>query len=103
MNKRILYLLVIGLVTCFASQAFAQGANEKCDKRDTILAMLARKYNETIVSVALLDNGTVLERTESPDHYSFSLLISDPDGVLTCFLANGKGWNDIPLKKGPNL
>jgi len=64
-----------------------------CGARDDMLTKLASDYREEPASVALTSDGQLLEVLKSDSLMTWSILITNPNGV-TCLVATGEGWQD---------
>ena len=77
----------------FAGDAAAEHA-PTCAKRPLIVENLAKKYNETLVSVGLMSNGNLLEVYAAADGSTWTLITTSPDGE-SCVEAAGTDWNAL--------
>jgi len=71
----------------------ASGPAPICGARDDMLTKLASDYREQPASVALTSDGQLLEVLRSDSMMTWSILITNPNGV-TCLVATGEGWQD---------
>ena len=71
----------------------ASGPAPVCGARDDILNKLASDYREEPASVALTSDGQLLEVLKSDSMMTWSILITNPNGV-SCLVANGESWQD---------
>jgi len=82
------------------ASAFAQS---QCDTRPDLLSYLKTKYNEEIVSMAVTNTGTLVERLESNNKETWSLIITFPVTQQSCLIAAGTGWKELKVKEGEQL
>ena len=74
-----------------------------CAARTDVVAKLASKYHEQPSSMALTNDGRLLEVLKSDDGTSWSILITTPKGV-SCLIAAGENWQDkLNDKLAPQL
>ena len=99
-------LLAIAFVAAFSWPAHANGegsiAAPQCDKRDAVLGILAEKYAEVRVAIGLGSNGGLVEVLSSKDGGTWSIIITSPKG-MSCLVAAGESWQQIPVIKGNPL
>ena len=72
--------------------AFGQ-EKQLCVSRAEFISRLSERYNESVHSLGLDANGTVLEVFTSPKG-SWTILVTRPDGV-SCVVTTGEAWQDI--------
>ncbi len=84
------YILLGGLLL-YSSAAMGQTV---CDKRDNILELLAQKYEETPIAVAITSDGRLLEVLSPKDGTTWTIIMSTPDGT-SCILASGEEWKTL--------
>lgn len=73
----------------------------QCQPRDKILSILAKKHKEAPVAFGLTNKGglvEVLKSTPDADHDTWTIIITSPDGKITCLVAAGQGWRGIEQK-----
>ncbi len=88
----ILGALLIGW-GAFSSSAQAQTI---CGERGAIVASLEKTYSEAPVSMGLGSNGAIIEVFASP-FSTFTIILTRPNG-LTCVMAAGENWEDLPKR-----
>jgi len=81
------------LASC--SPAYAQ---ERCISTQDGYKILEEQYGEQRLFVGQFD-GSLLEVFGNPETKSWSLVLTHPDGI-SCQLANGQGFETIPLVTG---
>lgn len=64
----------------------------ECTDRDVAIKHLKRKYNEEQVSITVTNNGELLERYESKDGKTWSLIITNPFTKISCLITSGTHW-----------
>lgn len=84
------YILIGGLLL-FSSAAMGQTL---CDKRDNVLQLLAQKYEERPIAVAMTSNGQLLEVLSTKDGATWTIILSAPDGT-SCLLTIGEDWKTL--------
>ncbi len=88
----ILSALLIGW-GAFSSSAQAQMI---CGERGPMVASLEKTYSEAPVSMGLGSNGAIIEVFASPSG-TFTIILTRPNG-LTCVMAAGENWEDLPKR-----
>lgn len=81
--------LVFGSAAAFAAD------NPPCGKRTDLLKHLASRFSEAPVASGVTENGGMVEVLASNDGATWTLLVTVPGG-LTCLLAAGEGWENLP-------
>jgi hypothetical protein len=66
-------------------------AAPQCDQRGNVLRGFAEKYREAPVALGVTSGGNLIEVLATGDGATWSLIITDPQG-LTCLVASGEGW-----------
>lgn len=74
----------------------AAHAEPLCVERKTALKSLEKTYSEAPVSIGLASNGSVIEVLASSSG-SFTIILTQPNG-LSCVMAAGENWENLPLK-----
>lgn len=74
-----------------------------CTDRANVLNHLSSRYLEKPVAMGLAHNGGIIEILSSKSGSSWTIIITMPDG-MTCMIASGKNWEDLPqtFGTGPN-
>ena len=85
--------LIVSLVV--AGSASAQMA---CAKRTDILSRLDGQYSEAPVAMGLANNGGVIEVLSSPDGNTWTIIVTDTNG-LSCLVAAGEYWGPAGPKQ----
>lgn len=92
------FLLASALALAFISPAFAQ--TRACAPRDQVVERLADRYGETLQSMGMHANNSLLEVYASESTGTWTILVTSPDGIA-CLIAAGKMWEGsvAPLTK----
>ncbi len=91
---RNLITLIVGLtVGLVASTAMAQGQLQ-CNERDSFLAVLDQKYQETIVGMGVTNTGGLVELLTNPKGATWTIIVTTPQG-MSCLVAAGEGWRNM--------
>ena len=77
----------------FLFPALASAAPLLCGERSDVLTKLAVDFRERPASVALTNDGQLLEVLKSDSKLTWTILITNPNGV-TCLVAAGESWQD---------
>jgi hypothetical protein len=80
--------------------ADAQTRPNACADRDKVVERLAEKYGETLQSLGLHQNNSVLEIYASEDTGTWTILITRTDGKA-CLVAAGQMWEPHALPLTP--
>ncbi len=67
-----------------------------CGERRAVVENLEQTYSEAPVSIGLASNGSVIEVLASPSG-SFTIILTQPNG-LSCIMAAGENWEDLPKR-----
>ena len=87
-------LALLALTLPFAAPADAAPA---CARRDDVVRELANRYKEIPVSVALANNGSLLEVLTSGTGGTWTIIVTSPNGVA-CMVAAGEDWQQtVPV------
>ena len=71
-------ILALALVAAFAAPA-VEAAN--CAQRDAVVKRLETKYSEKLIARGLQSKTALMELFGSPDTGTFTVLITNPNGV----------------------
>lgn len=85
---------LLGLIITFPSRAQAP-----CREREDVLRSLEANYDERVVAQAVTTTGQVIERLESRNGWTWTLIVTTP-GNLTCPVAAGEWWQEIKQPEG---
>jgi hypothetical protein len=77
--------------TFLAAPLRAADAQDRCGMRDSVVALLAEKYEEVQVAIGITDNGDLAEVFAASDGSTWTLVITSPRG-RSCMVAAGEGW-----------
>lgn len=84
-------IVIAAMAAIFATASFGSAmAQGPCQDRRTILAKLAKDYDEAPIAIGMAANGGVLEvLAGTADNNSFTIIVTMPNG-LACMLASGQ-------------
>lgn len=85
--------LIVSLV--IAAPTEAQMA---CAARSELITRLGGQYSEAPVAMGLANNGGVLEVFSSPEGSTWTILVTDTNGI-SCLVAAGEYWGPAGEKK----
>lgn len=71
------------------------GPINNCSTRANVLRHLASKYSESPIGLGVAANGGVLELLTSSEGNTWTIIVTMPNG-LSCMIAAGQGWQQIP-------
>lgn len=74
--------------------AATEEQNRPCADRSKVIARLAERYGETLQSLGLNDDSSVLEVYASEDTGTWTILITRTDG-MACLIASGQAWEKL--------
>jgi hypothetical protein len=83
-------------VLLFASPALSQ-TQMPCADRADVVSRLAERYGETLQSMGLNQNNTILEVYASEETGTWTILLSRADGTA-CLVAAGQMWDGTPAQ-----
>lgn len=84
--------LLLGTVfAIFSTTAFAQS---QCNDRDSVIALLAKKYKEAPVALGVTNTGGLVEVLSTGNGDTWTIIVTTPQG-LSCLVAAGEGWHAI--------
>lgn len=70
-------------------------AQTACADRTQVVSRLEERYGETLQSMGLNQNNTVVEVYASEETGTWTILVTRPDGVA-CLIAAGQMWDGTP-------
>ena len=88
--------LIAAFLAGFLFGSEVHAAEPLCVQRKTALKSLEKTFSEEPVSMGLASNGSVIEVLASPSG-SFTIILTLPNG-LSCVMASGENWENLPLK-----
>ncbi len=62
-----------------------------CAPHDIVVLHLEDRYKESSVAIGVASNGHLVEVFASSKGYTWTLLLTDPNGI-TCMMAAGDNW-----------
>lgn len=84
--------LVAALIVLFGRPAAAQAP--PCAPRALMLSILANSWGERTVAVGVTVRDQLIEVTAAADGGTWTILVSQPDG-LSCVAAAGSNWRSL--------
>ena len=87
--KRVFYYCLLAASVLFCTPA--QAAGNPCGPRADVLADLGKDYREQPIGIGLSRNGVILTLLASPRFHTWTLLITQPNG-MTCAVDAGESW-----------
>ncbi len=98
MRKFLLPFLMLTMflpITAFAAQAQAQAqAQPQCNERENVLALLAKKYQETPIAAGVTNTGGLVEVLTDIKGDTWTIIVTTPQG-MSCLVAAGEGWRNM--------
>ena len=89
--------VVLAILIAFFMLASPASASWHCyANRQDVVDWLAGRFNEARVSMALSDDGLVLEVFRNEDGSSWTIIVTGVAGP-TCIISHGRAWEDIPF------
>lgn len=92
MKRLILAVLIVtGLTLPATTRAEMAQMQMPCGARSDVITGLQGKFSETPVAIGLSNNGGVVEVLASPDGGTWTIIVTDPQGI-SCLMATGEYW-----------
>jgi hypothetical protein len=83
------------LVAFFSTPTAAVAqASPACAPRTELLAQLLKGYKEEPTALGLANDGSLIEVLTSEQGSTWTIMISQPNGV-SCLVAAGEGWEEF--------
>lgn len=96
MVKRVFFAaLTVALLAAPATHA-----RSICAERDSMISKLKDKYGEAERGMGLSGGEAVVEIWSSSKTGTWTIVMTRPDGV-SCVMAAGDSWMDMPPEQGP--
>jgi len=92
-------LIFATLLFAIAAPSIAQ-AQSVCGKRESMISSLKQKFGESERGMGLSGAEAVIEIWSSDETGTWTIVMTRPNGI-TCVMAAGESWMDIPAEKGP--
>jgi len=86
-------IIALILFVIFSQSSAAQAQNQ-CDKRDSILEMLANRYSEKTQAIGVTNKGGLIEVLTNYDNSTWTIIVTTPHGI-SCLVAAGEGWRTL--------
>ena len=84
----------LALSAGFALVASTAMAQPQCNERDNVLALLAKKYQETPVAGGVTNTGGLVEVLTDTKGGTWTIIVTTPQG-MSCLVAAGEGWRKL--------
>ena len=83
----------VALVLTSAGARPGTGAAEAgpCNTRETILSLLAARYQETPIALGITSEGSLVEVLSNAAGKTWTIIITSPEGV-SCLILSGDDW-----------
>ncbi|MFQ6017483.1 MAG: hypothetical protein ACE5KF_04750 [Kiloniellaceae bacterium] len=78
-------------VLLLAQTAIAQ---PQCDRRDSVLDLLAQRYAEAPVAAGVTAQGSLIEVLTDAKGGTWTIIVTSPRGV-SCVVFSGEGWRRL--------
>ncbi len=92
-------LIFAALFFAMATPSIAE-AQSVCAERENMITKLKKKYGETERGMGLSGTEAVIEIWSSEKTGTWTIVMTRPNGI-TCVMAAGESWMEIPAEKGP--
>lgn len=79
------------LIVSAAALPVSASAQAVCAKRADLLTSLQGSFSEAPVALGLSNSGGVVELLTSPEGQTWTLIVTDPEGI-SCLMAAGAYW-----------
>ncbi len=86
------------MMTAIANPLAAQ--NPQCNERDSVLELLAKKYQESPTAIGVTNTGGLIEILTSAKTSTWTIIITTPQG-MSCLVAAGEGWRNLEQINAP--
>ena len=93
-------LFVTGCLAAMLAAPSAASAASICAERDSMITKLKSKYGEAERGMGLSGTEAVIEVWSSEKTGTWTIVMTKPNGV-SCVMAAGDSWVDVPPEKGP--
>ena len=71
----------------------------RCAERSAVIEYLSSQFDEKPLAIGLANNGGVVEVLASKARGSWTLMITQPNG-MSCMIAAGENWEVLPQTIG---
>jgi hypothetical protein len=93
-------LFFAGCIAAVFAAPPTASASSICAERDSMITKLKDKYGEAERGMGLSGTEAVIEIWSSEKTGTWTIVMTKPNGV-SCVMAAGDSWMDIPVEKGP--
>lgn len=84
--------ILLPLVLSFVLITSTVAAQPQCNERDNVLALLAKKYQETPIAAGVTNTGGLVEVLTDGKGDTWTIIVTTPQG-MSCLVAAGEGWH----------
>ena len=100
MLKRTAALIAVGFSLIASPVGSADTpAKSTCESREAVLDFLSSKYAEAPIAMGVSKDGGVVEILTSGPGSTFTIIVTQPNG-MTCMVAAGDSWENLaPLRQ----
>ena len=91
MKRMIMAVLVSTSITLSAPAQAQMMPQVVCAARADVMSNLQGKFSEAPVAIGLANTGGVVEVLTSPDGGTWTIIVTDPNG-MSCLMAAGEFW-----------
>jgi len=87
-------MVIAAMAAVSAAVVPAQAQFRACGDGTGLIAHLQKEWGEDTAALALEDRGGLVRILRNPDTGTWSLLVTQPDG-LTCLVMSGQAWEPV--------
>ncbi len=87
-------LLMAAILILIPATALSQ---QVCNNRETMIKLLEEKYNEYPKGISTTSTGLLIERYESLNRKSWTIVVTHPQTKISCVMFNGEDWTELKL------
>lgn len=91
MTARLIFGVVLALISTSIPAAAQQGSGPICGLRDTIVNTLTGRFGETARSIGMGPGNRLVEVFASEETGTWSITVTSADG-MTCLIASGQSY-----------
>lgn len=101
---RALGSVFVVLLLAWPAWANGEGTRIPCQPRGDVIKYLAGQYGEVPTALGVVNTGALLEVFTAKDGLTWSVVVTSPDGEISCLVAAGEGWRRLEeVKRGEPL
>lgn len=90
---------VASVALFMGTQAYGQG--QQCYPRDVVLENLQGQFGESVQSLGIAANGTILEMFANVETGTWTAVVTAPDGSVSCLVASGEAFERVDSDAHP--